>query len=199
MTSPSRDTTSVLRSRCRPTFDRGELSFDSLRGHRAPGTTWATSRSSVNGGAFAPIAGDGVHASTARSRCWTPPTDGQHQPARRAGRLQWHGRRDGARTAGCESQVDLTAAGVDPGDTIQLRLAMGRDGCGGNNPGGWLRRRHLGRDLRRRLDADADARPPTATATAPRRPPRPRPPRRPPRRRRPRPRRRRRRRRRPRR
>ncbi len=33
------------------------------------------------------------------------------------------------------SQVDLTAAGVHPGDTIRMRLAMGRDACTGND--GW--------------------------------------------------------------
>ena len=36
------------------------------------------------------------------------------------------------------SVVDLTAAGVAPGDTIQLRFAIGRDGCGGGIEGaGW--------------------------------------------------------------
>ena len=34
-----------------------------------------------------------------------------------------------------ESQIDLAAAGVDPGDTIQVQFAVGRDGCGGND--GW--------------------------------------------------------------
>jgi Zn-dependent metalloprotease len=33
------------------------------------------------------------------------------------------------------SQVDLAAAGANPGDTVQLRFAMGRDGCGGVD--GW--------------------------------------------------------------
>ena len=33
------------------------------------------------------------------------------------------------------SQVDLSAAGVAPGDTVQLRLAAGRDSCTGND--GW--------------------------------------------------------------
>ena len=31
--------------------------------------------------------------------------------------------------------VDLAAAGVKPGDSIQLRFDFGRDGCGGND--GW--------------------------------------------------------------
>ena len=33
------------------------------------------------------------------------------------------------------SQIDLTAAGVHPGDAVQLRYDIGRDGCGGND--GW--------------------------------------------------------------
>ena len=33
------------------------------------------------------------------------------------------------------SQVDLAAAGVAPGDTVKVRLAMGRDSCSGND--GW--------------------------------------------------------------
>lgn len=39
------------------------------------------------------------------------------------------------------SQVDLSAAGVDPGDTLRIRLAIGRDGCGGIDKeygGGWM-------------------------------------------------------------
>jgi Zn-dependent metalloprotease len=44
---------------------------------------------------------------------------------------------DGGKVTGSwgESQVALTKAGVAPGDTIKLRLAVGRDGCGGND--GW--------------------------------------------------------------
>ncbi|WP_307807896.1 M4 family metallopeptidase [Nocardioides xinjiangensis] len=44
---------------------------------------------------------------------------------------------DGGQTKGSwgESQVDLAAAGADPGDTVQLRFDIGRDGCGGNE--GW--------------------------------------------------------------
>lgn len=44
---------------------------------------------------------------------------------------------DGGKVTGSwgESQVDLAAAGVNPGETIKLRLAVGRDGCGGND--GW--------------------------------------------------------------
>ena len=34
-------------------------------------------------------------------------------------------------TAWGQSVVDLSAAGASPGDTIQLRFDMGRDGCGG--------------------------------------------------------------------
>ena len=33
------------------------------------------------------------------------------------------------------SQIQLSAVGVDPGDTIKLRFDFGRDGCGGND--GW--------------------------------------------------------------
>ena len=44
---------------------------------------------------------------------------------------------DGGETKGSwgESQVDLAAAGAAPGDTVQLRFDIGRDGCGGNE--GW--------------------------------------------------------------
>jgi hypothetical protein len=40
-----------------------------------------------------------------------------------------------ARGSWGNSQVDLAAAGVKPGDTVALRLDVGRDGCGGND--GW--------------------------------------------------------------
>ena len=44
---------------------------------------------------------------------------------------------DGGQTKGSwgESQVDIAAAGAKPGDTVQLRFDIGRDGCGGNE--GW--------------------------------------------------------------
>ena len=44
---------------------------------------------------------------------------------------------DGGQTKGSwgESQVDIAAAGAEPGDTVQLRFDIGRDGCGGND--GW--------------------------------------------------------------
>ncbi len=44
---------------------------------------------------------------------------------------------DGGEVTGTwgQSQVDLEALGVMPGDTLQLRLAIGRDGCGGID--GW--------------------------------------------------------------
>lgn len=44
---------------------------------------------------------------------------------------------DGGETKGSwgESQIDLTAAGIEPGDTVQMRFDIGRDGCGGNE--GW--------------------------------------------------------------
>ena len=39
------------------------------------------------------------------------------------------------RRSGATSQVDLAAAGVEPGDTVQFRFDIGRDGCGGID--GW--------------------------------------------------------------
>ncbi|RYB92008.1 hypothetical protein EUA93_18055 [Nocardioides oleivorans] len=44
---------------------------------------------------------------------------------------------DGGETKGSwgQSQINLTAAGAKPGDTLQLRFDIGRDGCGGNE--GW--------------------------------------------------------------
>ncbi|MBD3914716.1 M4 family metallopeptidase [Nocardioides hwasunensis] len=44
---------------------------------------------------------------------------------------------DGGETKGSwgQSQIDLSAAGVKAGDTLQLRFDVGRDGCGGNE--GW--------------------------------------------------------------
>jgi hypothetical protein len=34
-----------------------------------------------------------------------------------------------------QSQINLSAVGVKPGDTISIRFDFGRDGCGGND--GW--------------------------------------------------------------
>ena len=44
---------------------------------------------------------------------------------------------DGGETKGSwgQSQIDLAAAGIEPGDTVQMRFDIGRDGCGGNE--GW--------------------------------------------------------------
>jgi hypothetical protein len=44
---------------------------------------------------------------------------------------------DGGEVTGSwgQSQVDLTALGAEPGDSIQLRFDVGRDGCGGID--GW--------------------------------------------------------------
>ena len=49
---------------------------------------------------------------------------------------------DGGKVTGSwgTSQVDLAAAGVNPGDTVSIKLSVGRDGCGGIDQefgGGW--------------------------------------------------------------
>ncbi|KRF11425.1 hypothetical protein ASG90_16880 [Nocardioides sp. Soil797] len=87
---------------------------------------------SVNGGEFAPIATEaytfnGPGQLTTAAEQSTNPLEGQPgfsgtDPGTPFG--SWG-----------ESQVDLTAAGVTPGDTIQIRFAIGRDGCGGVD--GW--------------------------------------------------------------
>jgi len=87
---------------------------------------------SVNGGAFAPVAkaaysfnGPGKLASVAEQS--TNPL---------AGEDGFTGTNPGSPFGSWgQSQVDLAAAGVVPGDTVKLRFAMGRDGCGGVD--GW--------------------------------------------------------------
>ena len=87
---------------------------------------------SVNGGAFAPIAagaytfnGPGKLSSVAEQS--TNPLAGQDG---------FSGTNPGSPFGSWgQSQVDLTEAGVVPGDTVKLRFAMGRDGCGGVD--GW--------------------------------------------------------------
>ncbi|QIX27020.1 hypothetical protein ncot_10760 [Nocardioides sp. JQ2195] len=89
-------------------------------------------RLSVNGGEFAPIAPEAFtfnapgQLATAAEQS-TNPLEGQPgfsgtDPGTPYG--SWG-----------ESQVDLAAAGVAPGDTIQIQFAIGRDGCGGVD--GW--------------------------------------------------------------
>ena len=79
---------------------------------------------SVNGGAFAPIPAS-AYTFNGPKPLLDAATDGQHQPARRAGRLQWVTDAGSVFGSWGESQVDLTAAGVDPGDTIQVRFGDG--------------------------------------------------------------------------
>ena len=88
---------------------------------------------SINGGAFAVIpasaftfnAYNGTLATTAQGN--TNPLQGQ--PGFTG--------TDGGEVTGSwgTSQINLTTAGVNPGDTIKLRFDFGRDGCGGRD--GW--------------------------------------------------------------
>ena len=117
---------------------------------------------SVNGGGFAPIPaaaytfnGPGNLATTA---------EGNDNPL--AGQHAFSGSDIGSPlgTWGV-SQVDLAAAGVAPGDTIQVRLAMGRDSCSGND--GWYV------DNLSVVTCEDEAARPTAPTGAPDRRPRP--------------------------
>ncbi len=87
---------------------------------------------SVNGGGFAPIPAAAYTFNAPRPLL----TAGAGNTNPLAGQDAFSGTDGGTvRGSWVESQVDLTEAGVAPGDTIALRLAMGRDGCGGND--GW--------------------------------------------------------------
>ncbi len=59
---------------------------------------------------------------------------GEHEPAAGAAGLHGNGRRRGLQQLG-PVQVDLTLAGVKPGDSIVLRFDFGMDGCTGVD--GW--------------------------------------------------------------
>ena len=88
---------------------------------------------SVNGGTFAPIAAD-AYTFNAPGNLATA-AEGSTNPLE--GQPGFTGTDPGKSPVGSwgTSQVDLAAAGVTPGDTVQLRFAMGRDGCGGVD--GW--------------------------------------------------------------
>ena len=87
---------------------------------------------SINGGAYTTV--------PASAYVFNKPgmllTDAQGNTNPMAGEPAFSGT-DGGESRGSwgTSQLDLTAAGVAPGNTIKLRLDIGRDGCGGND--GW--------------------------------------------------------------
>ncbi|WP_460809944.1 M4 family metallopeptidase [Nocardioides salsibiostraticola] len=87
---------------------------------------------SLNGADFAPIPAD-AYTFNAPGEIFTEAA-GNTNPL--AGQDGFTGT-DGGEVTGSwgESQVDLEALGVASGDTMQLRLAVGRDGCGGVD--GW--------------------------------------------------------------
>ncbi len=86
---------------------------------------------SVNGGPFTAIPA-AAYTFNAPSPLLGP--DDNDNPL--AGQPAFHGTDGGTvRGSWVTSQVSLSAAGVAPGDTVQLRLAMGRDQCTGND--GW--------------------------------------------------------------
>ena len=87
---------------------------------------------SLNDGDFAPIPAD-AYTFNAPGEIFTLAA-GNTNPL--AGQEGFTGT-DGGEVTGTwgESQVDLEALGVAAGDTMQLRLAVGRDGCGGID--GW--------------------------------------------------------------
>jgi hypothetical protein len=88
---------------------------------------------SVNGGDFAPIDAD-AYTFNAPGNLATA-AEGSTNPLE--GQPGFTGTDPGTSPTGSwgTSQVDLAQAGVTPGDTVQIRFAMGRDGCGGVD--GW--------------------------------------------------------------
>ncbi|MDQ4053186.1 MAG: M4 family metallopeptidase [Actinomycetota bacterium] len=71
---------------------------------------------------------------------------------------------DGGKVTGSwgQSQVDLGAVGAEPGDTVQLRFDIGRDGCGGVD--GW----YVDNVTIAHCEEDVPAEASTTTATGPR-------------------------------
>lgn len=88
----------------------------------------------VDGGEFAPVPAE-AFAFNAPDQISTE-AEGNTNPL--AGQPGFTGT-DGGSVFGSwgTSVVDLGQAGVAPGDTIQVRFAMGRDGCGGSSFFGW--------------------------------------------------------------
>ena len=90
---------------------------------------------SVDGGEFAPIAAD-AYAENGPDVLASEP-EGNTNPL--AGQDGWTGTNPGhAFGSWGTSVVDLSEAGVEPGSTVQVRFAIGRDGCGAGIDGsGW--------------------------------------------------------------
>ena len=91
---------------------------------------------SVNGGDFAPIAATAYLFNAPKTL-----TSSATNTNPLAGQPGFTGT-DGGKIEGSwgTSQVDLSAVGVAAGDTLKIRVAVGRDGCGGIDPefgGGW--------------------------------------------------------------
>ncbi len=88
---------------------------------------------SINGGPFELIPSDAfVH--NPYNASLTSAADQNTNP--KAGEPAWTGSNDNSVFGDWgESQIDLAAAGVAPGDTIVLRFDFGQDGCNGND--GW--------------------------------------------------------------
>jgi Zn-dependent metalloprotease len=84
---------------------------------------------SVNGGAFT-LVPTAAYAFNGPNSTLLTAAAGNTNP--KAGQRAWTGT-DGGKvtTKWGQTIVDLSAAGVAPGDTIQVRFDMGRDGCGG--------------------------------------------------------------------
>jgi trimeric autotransporter adhesin len=88
---------------------------------------------SINGGAFAIVP---ASAFTFNPYNGTLATTAQGNTNPMQGQAAFTGT-DGGEVTGswATSQINLTAVGVNPGDTIKLRFDFGRDGCGGRD--GW--------------------------------------------------------------
>ena len=98
-----------------------------------PGFDGGNVKLSINGGAWT-LVPNAAYTFNAPNGTLTSAAAGNTNPL--ASQAGFTGT-DGGEPTGSwgQSHVDLAAAGVKPGDSIQIRFDFGRDGCGGND--GW--------------------------------------------------------------
>ena len=121
ITSPAIDLPGARQKSPRLTFDHSIASEFNVDG----GQVWI----SVNGGAFTLVPTAAYTFNPPNSTLLTAAA-GNTNPM--AGQRAFTGSDGGEVTTDWgQTIVDLSAAGAGPGDTIQVRFDMGRDGCGG--------------------------------------------------------------------